>query len=415
MFISSFASESHRKQFIVGAVLLSGAIIFGFYFESMVLFQFWIGILFGFALNKGYIGFAGMSNRPYRVGSYRLIKIILWAIFAAGVFSAAIFMGTDIATYKLSIKPINSGLLIGALLFGFGMALASACASGVLQDLAINPLSPFIVFVFFCVGVCIGFYPQSHWAMIKVSWFHTATSSKGVFLPDLFGGQTMHGYMGAILLSAVITGGITMYVNHLQKKTKDKGVLPCIIDTEKERENLSERRRGKGVFERFFILPWGMWESATLLVATATMLFLGAHKGWGVTTEFGLLAGRVVHFFGVPVADLVQYTGKGAESFTRALWQDGPQVRNFGLVVGAFISALMMGGFSGKANISVKKFFFLALAGFVMGIGTRFANGCNVGGFYTPLSHFSPSGWVFFVFMLLGGYMGNKVKKSAHF
>jgi uncharacterized membrane protein YedE/YeeE len=42
-----------------------------------------------------------------------------------------------------------------------------------------------------------------------------------------------------------------------------------------------------------------------------------------------------------------------------------------------------------------------------MGLGTRFANGCNVGALFTPIANFSLSGWIFLVFMVAGGVIGN--------
>jgi hypothetical protein len=46
-----------------------------------------------------------------------------------------------------------------------------------------------------------------------------------------------------------------------------------------------------------------------------------------------------------------------------------------------------------------------------MGLGTRFANGCNVGALYTPIANFSLSGWLFLIAMVAGGVLGSKFKK----
>ena len=46
-----------------------------------------------------------------------------------------------------------------------------------------------------------------------------------------------------------------------------------------------------------------------------------------------------------------------------------------------------------------------------MGVGSRFALGCNVGAFFTPVANFSLSGWLFLGFLLLGGFLGNRVFK----
>lgn len=46
-----------------------------------------------------------------------------------------------------------------------------------------------------------------------------------------------------------------------------------------------------------------------------------------------------------------------------------------------------------------------------MGFGTRLANGCNVGALYTPIANFSLSGWIFFIFLVIGGILGNKISR----
>jgi uncharacterized membrane protein YedE/YeeE len=53
----------------------------------------------------------------------------------------------------------------------------------------------------------------------------------------------------------------------------------------------------------------------------------------------------------------------------------------------------------------------LVIAGLAMGLGTRFANGCNVGALYTPIANFSLSGWIFLVVMVAGGVFGNQLGK----
>ena len=47
------------------------------------------------------------------------------------------------------------------------------------------------------------------------------------------------------------------------------------------------------------------------------------------------------------------------------------------------------------------------IGGFLMGVGTRIANGCNAGALFTPIAQFSLSGWLFFIFMFVGGWLGN--------
>ncbi|WP_243103841.1 YeeE/YedE thiosulfate transporter family protein [Clostridium sp. JN-1] len=60
---------------------------------------------------------------------------------------------------------------------------------------------------------------------------------------------------------------------------------------------------------------------------------------------------------------------------------------------------------------TLREVLLFALGGATMGLGTRFANGCNVGALYTPIANFSLSGWVFLIFMVIGGIAGNTLAK----
>lgn len=45
-----------------------------------------------------------------------------------------------------------------------------------------------------------------------------------------------------------------------------------------------------------------------------------------------------------------------------------------------------------EMNLTVREALLFALGGLTMGVGTRLANGCNVGALYTPIANFSLSG-----------------------
>lgn len=70
-----------------------------------------------------------------------------------------------------------------------------------------------------------------------------------------------------------------------------------------------------------------------------------------------------------------------------------------------------MGQLKFSFNYTAKQMSLFAMGGLLMGLGTRFANGCNVGALYTPIANLSLSGWIFFVFLVLGGVLGNRVAK----
>jgi len=44
-----------------------------------------------------------------------------------------------------------------------------------------------------------------------------------------------------------------------------------------------------------------------------------------------------------------------------------------------------------------------------MGYGARLVMGCNIGGFFSAIPQLAFNGWVFFVGLLIGGYIGAKL------
>ena len=91
-------------------------------------------------------------------------------------------------------------------------------------------------------------------------------------------------------------------------------------------------------------------------------------------------------------------------------------MQNFGILIGTSIYLLTAGKFKktfmSEMHITVREVLLYALGGITMGLGTRLANGCNVGALYTPIANFSLSGWIFLIFMVVGGIVGNTLAKT---
>jgi uncharacterized membrane protein YedE/YeeE len=69
--------------------------------------------------------------------------------------------------------------------------------------------------------------------------------------------------------------------------------------------------------------------------------------------------------------------------------------------------------FNSELHITKKQVAMYSLGGLTMGFGTRIAQGCNVGALYTPISNFSLSGWIFLIFMIVGGIISNKFSEKV--
>lgn len=113
---------------------------------------------------------------------------------------------------------------------------------------------------------------------------------------------------------------------------------------------------------------------------------------------------------GMEPATIAAFTHRPEQLFTMPFFSHPVNVQNIGIILGAFICALLSGRFiSGmsRLRLSGREALMLLIAGVAMGLGTRLANGCNVGALYTPIANFSLSGWIFLVFMVAGGVGGN--------
>lgn len=90
-------------------------------------------------------------------------------------------------------------------------------------------------------------------------------------------------------------------------------------------------------------------------------------------------------------------------------------VQNVCIIIGALVASLTMGKFTSQfregLKITGKEIPVYIIGGLLMGVGTRLANGCNVGALYTSIANLSLSGWIYFVFLFSGGILGNIIKK----
>ena len=115
------------------------------------------------------------------------------------------------------------------------------------------------------------------------------------------------------------------------------------------------------------------------------------------------------------VDSIVAFTGGKPKPYTMPFFEHPVFVQNIGIVAGTAICLLLAGSFTksfkAELKIRVKDVIVFAIGGFAMGFGTRLSNGCNVGALYTPIANFSLSGWIFLIFLVAGGFLGNYTLK----
>ena len=402
------------SQTLVGIFFLLILLVLGKYYLQTddMYFRLLIGLGFGYTLTRASIGFAGGVNKLARTGSSTLATSLMLMFLLTSIVSA-FFLYTNEAAYTLKINPINFALVLGGLMFGFGMALASCCATGSLTDIS-SSFSRAIVAVFFlCFGVFIGFSAQNTTAFAKDSYFSTPigeSSRGGVFIPDLFTFDGFHGYLGAVLFTALLTVVVIMLARKYEKKYYEINGFEVKEEIE---EYMSE---SQSIFYILFVKPWKLRVGIVVITLLFAALLSIYEKGWSASSAFGLWFGKLLMLFGSSAESLSMFTDKSIEYFTRPLLLDPTSVQNIAIIAGAIIYLLLAGKLKTKflagIKITPKEFFVYAFGAFLMGYGTRLSHGCNVGALYTPIAEFSLSGWLYLIFIVMGGFFGNYVLKN---
>lgn len=415
-----------QTERIAGFVLLAIVILFGMFglSSSMLYFRLAMGCILGYALARGFMGFAGSVNRAYKGGSTKLMRTLMFMFFVSAAVSTAVLYNADVSEFDLWVNPINLGLIVGGLLFGFGMAFASCCASGVLTDLVAAFPRGIVTLLFFCMGVFVGFPIQNTASWVQDSLIKFGDKN-GVYFPDLFGFDGLQGYLGALILTGILCLIVVKLSYLYEKKRKEAGTYFGIgsetVQLAAEKKSLDETEPvcpcSEDGYEKIFARPWSL-RTSVLVISAVFVILMGVTKaGWGASTPYGFWFGKLLMLFGVKVEAIVEFTKGAAGPYQMPFFEHPINVQNIGIVLGTFIYMLTSNNFvsfcKSSWKMNPKQALFYAIGGFAMGFGTRLSNGCNVGALYTPIANFSLSGWIFLIVMVTGGVVGNIIAKKV--
>lgn len=161
--------------------------------------------------------------------------------------------------------------------------------------------------------------------------------------------------------------------------------------------------------ETYLKKEWSYSTGAVLLSVLSIALVIVTGKSWGVTGPFALWGGKFLELIGVNADSWVAYNGSLAKY---KFWTDLPSVTDLGIVLGALLATLLAGQFKLKKIKSAKNVWAAIIGGLLMGIGARFALGCNIGSLFTALPAFSLHGWLFLISIFGGAAVGSQLLKN---
>lgn len=305
-----------------------------------------IGIVFGaVALLSGFCLTSGLRNW-WTQGDGRLIRSFALAL-AVAIGGTQALAGAALIDLRRSIylQPSFSFalILLGGLLFGYGMVAANACVSRALVLLGRGNLRSLVVVVI--VGVTAQMTLKGLVAPLRLAFLRwSQLTLKSVALPDVF---AAHGFNAA--LARLVAAGVI------------------------------------SVALLAFALTHAPFRKAYWLVAASVTIGLLIPAGWFATGYVG-----ADPFNPVPVGSLT-FVAPSADSLQYVMFSTGSTL-SFGVVVvagvllGSFVTALITRRFAFEGYTSVRHMLRSIGGAALMGSGGAMAYGCTIGQGLTGLS-----------------------------
>ncbi|WP_285615883.1 YeeE/YedE family protein [Pseudobacillus badius] len=363
---------------IIIAILLFAAIVQTANWTQGVLFT--IGLALGVTLLYARFGFTSAFRRLMSVGNvqglqaHMIMLAVASALFALILDTGFSFTGVTPAGY---VSPVGTSLIFGSFIFGIGMQLGNGCASGTLYQVGGGASSMVLTLLAFIAGSVLGAY---HFTF----WMEETPSLPPISLAE----STGLGYFGALIVQLILFAAIYWITVQIARKKNPPMMKP-----------LPTTAGWKKVFRG----SWPLITAAVVLALLNALTLTVRGNPWGITSAFALWGGKALMAMGIDVSSWGFFSGANGEALTQTVLADSTSVMNFGIILGAFISAAFQGTFKPK-KIQPKVAAAAIIGGLLMGYGARLSFGCNIGAYFGGIASFSLHGWVWMVMAMLGTY-----------
>jgi uncharacterized protein len=342
---------------------------------------FIIGLALGATLLHARFGFTSAFRRLVSVGNvqglqaHMLMLAVATTLFAIILGTGFSFTGAEPKGY---VSPVGVGVLFGAFIFGIGMQLGNGCASGTLYSVGGGSSSMILTLISFIAGSLLGAYHFTFWM------------EETPALPPLsLAESTGLGYFGAWAVQLGLFALIYWLTVQIAKKKNPPMMKPLPTTTG---------------WKKVFRGAWPLFAAAIVLALLNALTLAVRGTPWGITSAFALWGGKAMMAMGVDVSTWGYFSGANGAALTNTVLADSTSVMNFGIMLGAFISAAAQGTFKpGKIKPGVAGA--AIVGGLMMGYGARLAFGCNIGAYFGGIASFSLHGWVWAVMAMLGTFL----------
>lgn len=414
----------------------------------------WFGFIYGMCLQYGRFCMASAVRDLFAVGVPRMAVGIMIAVVLFALVSAAVTVSGK-STFHAS--PIGLFSLIGGAIFGFGMVFTGGCASGSLYKTGEGSMSALVVVfalsfaqaIFVDIGGLLNALVPAAWTAAAAAknlpaevsatngWYDQFLAGYiwdlSTFKPgEMLGFESplATAFIGNALMVAIIPAIailVVIYIFYYRKGylRREKGATPGLarevagvwsMVTASRRTAIAGLVLGVAAGLQMWVMQslkqkYGIDNLGELLTALGHTTGLSLQDTafdpgyFYVTTQEAQGAGWVLAQAGWNITDNIFFgldNGIPSPLVNPVLWM------SVSVIGGAMAMALLNNEFKFKMP-TLETALWAIIGGTLMGIGARVGMGCNIGAFFATVTNGDPSGWIFGLGMVVGGYLGVKV------
>ncbi|MHA2408083.1 MAG: YeeE/YedE family protein [Candidatus Ranarchaeia archaeon] len=402
--------ESISRNLVLGVVAFTIALFISIYYAglSVSLAIFWLfGLAYGIVIQRSKFCFASAFRDLFLFKRGEMMKAIVAGLIIASIGFSVIMYATvglakPIDTIKdglpghAKVNPIGVQTIIGGIIFGFGMVISGGCASGTLWRAGEGYTVQWVTLLAFILGTIPlafmwGPLYDGYISHLPKIWFPTSL-----------------GWGGALLLTFFLLGGTYILVSWWESKAEVQFSHTIERETKNPKEIIGILKEKYG---NIFYQAWP-YITGGILLGTLNVLEYVFSKPWGITTAISRWGGWLLL-----TSKLMEVSNLWSYYVQYKLLNNPPltsssTLLNLGLIFGACSTALLAGEF--KIRIPKNKVRFVQGfgGGLCMGFGSRLAQGCNIGAFFTAIPSLALAGWIFAPSLAIGAWLGVKMLKK---
>ncbi|WMT91126.1 YeeE/YedE family protein [Pelagibacterium sp. H642] len=375
------AVSDRAPTWVTGLGLVIGFIAIWYLVDLRQAALFAIGGGLGAALYHGSFGFTGgwrrmvVEKRGRGMRAQMLMigvtAIVMMPLLAAGNLGGQPLVGMT--------GPVGVSVVLGSLIFGFGMQLGGGCGSGTLFTVGGGSARMLVTLAFFIVGALLGTAHLPWWL-----------GQPNIGVVDL---RLNFGLPVAIGLTIIGLAAVAIVTAVIEKRAHGN------LETEPE-----PRRPG---WSWLLYGPWPLVGAGLVLALLNIATLLTAGHPWTITYGFGLWGAKIADAVGIPVATWEFWTWPAqAQALNSSVLLDTTSVMDFGIILGAGLAAALAGKFAPKAKLPLGSLLAAIAGGLLMGYGARLSFGCNIGALFSGIASGSLHGWLWFACAFVGSLAG---------